>query len=36
MEVVSANDNGALHFGGHDDAGEDTAADGDVAGEGAL
>lgn len=36
LEVVTANDDGALHLVGHDDALQDAAADGDVAGEGAL
>ena len=36
MEVVPADDDGAVHLRRHDTAGEDAAADGDVAGEGAL
>ena len=36
VEVIPADDDGVLHLGGDDDALEDTAADGDVAGEGAL
>ena len=36
VEVVAADDDGALHLGGDDDALEDLAADGDVAGEGAF
>ena len=36
MEVVPADDEGAVHFGGDDLAGQDTATDGDVASEGAL
>lgn len=36
MEVVSANDDGAVHLGGLDGSRQNTAADGDVAGEGAL
>ncbi len=35
-EVVAAEDNGAVHLGGDDDALEDAAADADIAGEGAL
>ena len=36
VQVVPADDDGALHLGGDDDALEDAATDGDVAGEGAL
>lgn len=36
VEVVTAEDNGALHLGGDDNTTEDAAADGDVTGEGAL
>ena len=36
VEIVTAHDDGALHLGGDDDALEDLAADGDVAGEGAF
>lgn len=36
MEVVTSDDNGAVHFGGDDDALEDLTPDGDVAGEGAF
>ena len=36
VEVVAADDDGVGHFGRVDDTGEDTATDGDVAGEGAL
>ena len=36
VEIVPADDDGVLHLGGHDDALEDAATDGDVAGEGAL
>jgi hypothetical protein len=36
VEVVSADDDGVGHLGRVDDAGEDTATDRDVAGEGAL
>jgi hypothetical protein len=36
VEVFTADDQGAVHLGGHDGAGEDTAADRDHAGEGAL
>lgn len=36
MKVVTANDDGPLHFGGGDGATEDAATDRDVAGEGAF
>lgn len=36
VEVLAADDEGAVHLGGHDGAGEDTTTDGDEAGEGAL
>lgn len=36
VEVLAADDDGAVHLGRHDGAGQDTAADGDEAGEGAL
>lgn len=36
VEIVSSDDNGAVHFGGNDDALEDLTPDGDVAGEGAF
>lgn len=36
VEVVPADDDGVLHLGGDDDALQDAATDGDVAGEGAL
>ena len=36
VEVLAADDDGAVHLGGDDGAGEDTAADRDLAGEGAL
>ena len=36
VKVFTANDDGAVHLGGHDGAGQDTAADRDHAGEGAL
>jgi len=36
VHVLPANDDGALHLGGGHNAGQDTAADGHVAGEGAL
>ncbi len=36
VEVFSADDDGPVHLGGHDGARQDTAADGDEAGEGAL
>ena len=36
VEVLAADDQGAVHLGGDDGAGKDTAADGDEAGEGAL
>ena len=36
VEVVTADDQGAVHLGGHDSSGQDTATDGDKAGEGAL
>lgn len=36
VEVFAADDEGSVHLGGDDGAGKDTAADGDLAGEGAL
>lgn len=36
VEVLAADDDGAVHLGGNDGAGQDTATDGDEAGEGAL
>ena len=36
VEVLAADDEGAVHLGGHDGAGQDTATDRDEAGEGAL
>lgn len=36
VEVLAADDDGAVHLGGHNSAGQDTATDGDEAGEGAL
>lgn len=36
MQVFAADDEGAVHLGRHDGAGQDTATDGDQAGEGAL
>lgn len=36
MQVLPANDDGTVHLGGDDGAGEDTAADGDETSEGAL
>ena len=36
VEVLAADDQGAVHLGGNDGTGEDTAADGDEASEGAL
>ena len=36
VQVIHADDDGALHLGGLDDARQDAAADGHVAGEGAL
>lgn len=36
VEVLSPDDDGAVHLGGDDGAGQDTAADRDEAGEGAL
>jgi len=36
VEVLAADDQGAVHLGGDDGAGQDTAADRDEAGEGAL
>ena len=36
MEVIAADDDGAVHLGGLDLARENTAADGDIASEGAL
>jgi hypothetical protein len=36
VEVFTADDDGAVHLGGHDTAGQDTATDGDETGEGAL
>lgn len=36
VEVLATDDDGAVHLGGDDGTGQDTAADGDLAGEGAL
>jgi hypothetical protein len=36
VEVVPSDDDGSVHLGGLYDTGEDSASDGDVAGEGAL
>lgn len=36
VEILPADDEGAVHLGGDDSAGQDTATDGDEAGEGAL
>lgn len=36
VEVVPSDNDGTGHFGGNDLAGQDTATNGDVAGEGAL
>lgn len=36
VEVLSSDDDGSVHLGGNDGAGQDTATDGDEAGEGAL
>lgn len=36
VEVLAADDDGSVHLGRDDGAGQDTAADGDLAGEGAL
>ena len=36
VEVFTADDDGTVHLGGDDTAGEDTATDGDETGEGAL
>ena len=36
MEIFSANDKSAVHFGGDNSAGEDTTADGDFASEWAF
>ncbi len=36
VEVFAADDDGAVHLGGHNTAGQDTATDGDKTGEGAL
>jgi hypothetical protein len=36
VEVLSSDDDGSVHLGGNDGAGEDTATDGDEAGNGAL
>ena len=36
VEVVSADDDGSFHLGGLDDAGEDSASDGDIRSERAL
>ena len=36
VKVVPPDDDGPVHFGGNDDALEDLASDGDVAGEGAF
>ena len=36
VQVLAANDDGTVHLGGDDGAGQDTATDGDQTGEGAL
>lgn len=36
VEVLAADDDGTVHLGGHNSAGQDTAADRDETGEGAL
>lgn len=36
VKVFAADDDGAVHLGGNDGSGQDTATDGDLAGEGAL
>lgn len=36
VKVLAANDESTVHLGGNDGAGQDTAADGDETGEGAL
>lgn len=36
VQVLSSDDNGSVHLGGNDGAGQDTATDGDETGEGAL
>lgn len=36
VEVLAADDQGTVHLGGHNGAGEDTATDRDETGEGAL
>lgn len=36
VKVLATDDDGAVHLGGNDGTGQDTAADGDLAGEGAL
>lgn len=36
VKVLSSDDDGSVHLGGNDGAGQDTATDGDEAGEGAL
>ena len=36
VEVIPSDNDGSLHFGGNDDTLEDSASDGDVAGEGAF
>lgn len=36
MQVLAADDDGTVHLGGDDTAGQDTATDGDETGEGAL
>lgn len=36
VEVLAADDDGPVHLGGHDGAGQDTATDRNLAGEGAL
>jgi hypothetical protein len=36
VEVFAADDEGSVHLGGHNGAGQDTATDGDETGEGAL
>lgn len=36
VEVLATDDDGTVHLGGHNGAGQDTATDGDETGEGAL
>lgn len=36
VEIFASDDEGSVHFRGHDGTGKDTAADGDLAGEGAF